>query len=101
MIGAPASNRGCPLARADARENSDPALSIFSCTRVSTRGVSERLTLTLFVARVLTDDHDPAVATNDLAFVTDFLDGGFDLHDFYLFFAVLVPHRGNPWWGRY
>ena len=36
--------------------------------------------LTLFVARVLADDHDTAVATNHLALVTDLLDARLDLH---------------------
>jgi hypothetical protein len=36
--------------------------------------------LPLLVARVVADDHDASVATNDFAFVTDLLDAGVDLH---------------------
>jgi hypothetical protein len=36
--------------------------------------------LPLLVARVLADDHDPAVTADDLALVTDGLDAGVDLH---------------------
>src|SRR5207253_5686611 len=36
--------------------------------------------LALLVAQVLADDHDPTVATNDLAFVADRLDARLDLH---------------------
>jgi hypothetical protein len=43
------------------------------------------LTLTLFVAWVFTDNHYVAVATNDLALVTDRLDAWLHLHDGYLF----------------
>ena len=39
------------------------------------------LTLTLLVARVLADDHDISVTTDDLALVTDFFNAGLDLHD--------------------
>ncbi len=40
-----------------------------------------RLALTLLVARVLANDHDVSVTTDDLALVTDFLNAGLDLHD--------------------
>ncbi len=40
--------------------------------------------LTLLVPGVVTDDHDVAVATNHLAFVTDLLDTRLDLHGVYL-----------------
>ena len=36
--------------------------------------------LPLLVAQVLADDHDPTVATNDLALVADRLDARLDLH---------------------
>ena len=36
--------------------------------------------LALLVARVVADDHHVAVATDDLALVTDALDAGVDLH---------------------
>src|SRR5689334_3116275 len=38
------------------------------------------LTLALLVARVLTNDHDPAVAPDDPALVADLLDARLDLH---------------------
>jgi hypothetical protein len=38
------------------------------------------LTLTLFVARVVADDHDSTVATNNLALVADLLDAWVYLH---------------------
>ena len=38
------------------------------------------LALALFVARVLADDHDATVATNDLALVTNLLDAWINLH---------------------
>ena len=38
------------------------------------------LTLTLLVARVLTDHHDTTVATDDLALVADLLHARLDLH---------------------
>jgi hypothetical protein len=40
----------------------------------------EALALTLFMARVIADDHDATVATNDLALVTDLLDAWVYLH---------------------
>lgn len=43
-------------------------------------GVKGSATLTLFVSRVVTDDHDLAVATNHLAAVTDLLDTRLYLH---------------------
>src|SRR5471030_405631 len=39
-----------------------------------------RLALTLFVAGVLADDHDPPVTADHLALVADLLDAGLDLH---------------------
>src|SRR5580765_1664363 len=41
---------------------------------------SGRSALALLVAQVLADDHDPTVATNDLALVADRLDARLDLH---------------------
>jgi hypothetical protein len=41
---------------------------------------SEALALTLFVARVVADDHDATVATNNLALVADLLDAWVNLH---------------------
>jgi hypothetical protein len=38
------------------------------------------LALALLVARVVTDDHDPAVPANDPALVADPLDARLDLH---------------------
>jgi len=38
------------------------------------------LALTLFVARVIADDHDSTVATNNLALVADLLDAWVYLH---------------------
>jgi len=38
------------------------------------------LALALLVARVLADDHDATVATNDLALVTNLLDAWINLH---------------------
>jgi hypothetical protein len=43
------------------------------------------LALTLFVARVVADDHDATVATNNLALVTDLLDAWVYLHVSYFF----------------
>ena len=43
------------------------------------------LTLTLFVARVIADDHDATVATNNLALVADLLDAWVYLHVSYFF----------------
>jgi len=40
----------------------------------------ERLALPLLVARVLANNHDATVATDDLALVADLLDAGLDLH---------------------
>ena len=39
-----------------------------------------RLALALLVTRVLADHHDVAVATDDLALVTDLLNAGVNLH---------------------
>src|SRR5690349_9206384 len=39
-----------------------------------------RSALALLVAQVLADDHDPAMAANDLALVADRLDARLDLH---------------------
>jgi hypothetical protein len=36
--------------------------------------------LTLLVARVIADDHDPAVPTDDAALAADLLDARLDLH---------------------
>jgi hypothetical protein len=50
-------------------------LKIFSC------GVAGgALALALFVARVIADDHDATVATNNLALVADLLDAWVNLH---------------------
>jgi hypothetical protein len=49
-----------------------------------------RLALALLVTRVLADDHDIAVTTNDFALVANLLDAGVDLHCF-SFIAVFVP----------
>ena len=38
--------------------------------------------LTLLVPGVVADDHDIAVATNHLAFLTDLLNARFNLHNF-------------------
>lgn len=48
------------------------------------------LTLPLLVTRVFTNNHDATIAANHLAFVTDLLNAGVDLHECYLF-AVVVP----------
>ena len=50
------------------------------------------LALTLFVAWVVANHHDAAVATNHSALVTDFLHTGFDLHCG-SFFRCLRAHR--------
>src|SRR4051794_2491066 len=42
--------------------------------------VGGRSALALLVAQVLADDHDPTVATDDLALVADRLDARLDLH---------------------
>src|SRR4029077_6536000 len=42
------------------------------------------LALALLVARVVTDDHDPAVAPDDPALVADLLDARLDLHRYAL-----------------
>jgi hypothetical protein len=47
------------------------------------------LALTLFVTRVVADDHDATVATNNLALVADFLDAWVYLHVSYFFLGVL------------
>src|SRR5690606_33227479 len=52
--------------------------------------VDGELALALLVPRVLTDDHDAAVATNHLALVADLLNAGVNLH-VVLSLAVLVP----------
>jgi hypothetical protein len=49
-------------------------LEIFSC------GGTKALALTLFVARVIADDHDATVATNNLALVANLLDAWVNLH---------------------
>src|SRR5471032_3346285 len=48
--------------------------------RASCLGCVGRLALTLFVAGVLADDHDPPVTADHLALVADLLDAGLDLH---------------------
>src|SRR5450631_4309251 len=49
------------------------------------------LALTLLVAQVLANDHDPTVTTNDLALVADRLDARLDLHGpAFLVVALLV-----------
>jgi hypothetical protein len=40
--------------------------------------------LALLVARVVTDDHDPAVPTDDAALLADPLDARLDLHGYAL-----------------
>src|SRR3954447_22863973 len=87
--------RGCPPPRFRRRDLASPVFFIRLWVLQSA--------LALLVARVLADDHDAAVATDDLALVADPLDGGVDLHKCYLpLFAVLVPHPGLPdGWGRY
>ena len=47
--------------------------------------------LALLVTRVLADDHDASVATDDLALVANLLDAWLDLHEF-LSLAVVVPN---------
>jgi hypothetical protein len=46
--------------------------------------------LALLVARVVTNDHDPAVAPDDPALVADLLNARLDLHRFAL--PLLVGH---------
>ena len=53
------------------------------------------LALALFVARVLANHHDVAVATNDLALVTNRLNAGVDLHDVSPV-AGVVPGLSGP-----
>ncbi len=51
------------------------------------------LTLTLLVAKVVADDHDATVATDDLALVADLLHAWLYLHDSFSllqFFLLLV-----------
>src|SRR5262249_38579507 len=57
--------------------------------RARARGV--RSALTLLVARVVTDDHDPAVAPDDPALVTDLLDARLDLHRYALLDRAPAP----------
>jgi hypothetical protein len=52
---------------------------VLVCVRGRSRPLRP-LALTLLVAQVLADDHDPTVATNDLALVADRLDARLDLH---------------------
>jgi hypothetical protein len=47
--------------------------------------VVKALTLTLFVTRVIADDHDATVTTNNLALVADLLDAWVNLHVFYFY----------------
>ena len=49
-------------------------MEIFSC------GEAKALALTLFVARVIADDHDATVATNNFALVADLLNAWVNLH---------------------
>jgi hypothetical protein len=48
------------------------------------------LTLTLLVAKVVADDHDATVATDDLALVADLLHAWLYLHDSF----SLLQHPG-------
>ena len=63
------------------------------CGATTVKPIEDRndLALTLFVAWVIADDHDPTVTTNDLALIANLLDAGVYLHDA-SFIAVLVPH---------
>lgn len=54
------------------------------------------LTLALLVARVFADDHNVAVATDDLALVTDLLDAGVYLHDVSFSLSSYRPCSGRP-----
>ena len=42
--------------------------------------VKRKLSLTLLVAEVLTDDHDATIATNDFALIADLLNAWLNLH---------------------
>lgn len=53
--------------------------------------MGKTLTLTLFVSRVIADNHDATVATNDLALVTDLLDAWVNLHVSYLAWGSREP----------
>src|SRR5262245_29517423 len=52
--------------------------------------------LALLVARVVADDHDPAVAADDPAFVADLLDARLDLHGVPFSPAERAARRGGP-----
>lgn len=60
----------------------------FSYFFTSIRAAAE-LALTLLVAWILANNHDAAVATNNLAFVADFLNAWLYLHDVPLFIRCL------------
>jgi DeoR/GlpR family transcriptional regulator of sugar metabolism len=62
-------------------------LEIFSC------GETKALALTLFVARVIADDHDATVATNNLALVADLLDAWVNLHVSYFSSGSFLKNR--------
>jgi hypothetical protein len=51
------------------------------------------LALTLFVARVVADDHDATVATNNLALVADLLDAWVNLHVSYFSSGSFLKNR--------
>ena len=48
------------------------------------------LTLTLLVTKVVADDHDATVATDDLALVADLLHAWLDLHDSFSFVQLCL-----------
>ena len=54
---------------------------------------AQSLALTLFVLRVLADDHHAAFALDDLALFANRFDGRFHLHDWYLLQGLLVLFR--------
>ena len=54
---------------------------------------AQSLALTLFVFRVLADDHHAAFALDDLALFANRFDGRFHLHDWYLLQGLLVLFR--------
>ena len=49
------------------------------------------LALTLLVTRVVADNHDATVATNDLALVANLLDAWVNLHVSYFFWGSFEP----------
>src|SRR4026209_1890031 len=79
--GAPASDRGSAgSALGQSLRGWSGLISVVRCSGVGSA-------LALLVARVGTDDHDPAVAPDDPALVADLLDARLDLHG--------LPSR---WW---